>query len=248
MTKVTHYFYISTGAKSVFYTLRARRNAYNDNYICTLSTDADKAIAKATDYVEQYRARVGETEDFKIVFDSNADIELFKRQGKLSAKDTVLFGMIEDGLFPFGKHAHTNIADAPDSYILFWADKAKEENNPIVSALADACVGVALERGLFEKREEAKAAKFELDSKSNFVGDLGERMVFEGELFGCFAKEGWDGSIFYINKVRCGDDIITYMGKKLGEQGDVIKFRATVKDHNEWQGIKSTKVNRPKIL
>jgi len=50
----------------------------------------------------------------------------------------------------------------------------------------------------------------------------------------------------YLTKIRVGDDILVHFGNKhIGEKGQNINFRATVKKHSEYKGIKSTIVNRP---
>ena len=51
----------------------------------------------------------------------------------------------------------------------------------------------------------------------------------------------------YMNKIRCGDNIVVYYGKALGEAGAEISMKATVKCHNEYNGVKQTVVNRPAV-
>ncbi len=247
-------YYISSGAKNAMFTLRCLRTGglvaamYDpDFYICNLAIDEDRAIEKASVYVEAMRERIGETADFKINFDPYPARELNKRRGKLSVRDSRSLGMIEEGVFPFGKHVGTKIVDAPDNYVLYFADKSKEEQEFIMSALSGACMGVALEKGLIAKREEAREERAKVDSLSAHIGTVGERREFEGEVVMCFEKSDVNfGGSYFINKIRCGDDIVSYIGSKaLGKIGEVIKFKATIKAHDVYQGIKSTKVSRP---
>lgn len=244
-------YYVSTGKKNAMYTLRFNRAGVGamfafDNYICNLAADVERAVEKAKTYVDALRDRIGETNDFKIVFDEYPDAEVYKRRGKLSVRDTSNIEQIEDGIFPFGKHAGTKIADAPDSYVLFFADKAKDASEPVMVALSAACMGAALERGLIAKRDQARAERAAQDALSNFIGTVGERRVFEGEVIMSFEKQDGFGGSFWINKVRCGSDLVCYIGSKsLGEKGSSIKFKATVKSHDVYEGAKSTKVSRP---
>lgn len=248
-------YYISTGKKNAMYTLRQRRDVVGqasfmgafmpDFYLCTLAATEDKAVAKAKEYVDAMRDRIGETSGFKIIFDDSPDHENYKRRGKLSTRDTRNMETIEDGFFPFGKHVGTPICAAPESYVLFFADKAKSETDPVMCALSAACMGIALERGWIAKREVVRAERAAVDSLSNFIGKVGERRDFTGVVVTSFNKiTEWDN--YWINKIRVGDDLVSYMGcKSLGNQGEEITFRATIKEHKDYNGIKTTKVNRP---
>lgn len=250
-------YYISTGRKNAMYTLRCRRDAVGqapymadfmpDFYVCTLAADDTRAAEKATTYVDAMRERIGDTDSFKIVFYAGPEREAYKRRGKLSVQDTHKLERIEAGVLPFGKHAGKRIDEAPDSYILYFADKTREQQDDyVVSALAAACMGVALEKGLIAKREQVRAERAVVDALSAFVGTIGERRDFTGQVITSFEKGDESGFSYWINKVRCGDDIVTYTGgKSLGEQGSAITFRATVKRHEECNGVRSTRVSRP---
>jgi hypothetical protein len=110
-------------------------------------------------------------------------------------------------------------------------------------------MGVAMEHDLIAKRQAARDERAAQDAKSNFVGTIGERRQFSGEVVSAFYKEPTDYSDgFWITKVRCGDDLVVYIGNKIAERGETINFKATVKAHNEYEGVKSTKVNRPKLI
>jgi len=252
---ITQTYYISSGAKNAMFTLRCFRTGAvatmfdPDFYLCNLAIDEDRAIEKATAHVEALRERIGENEGFKIMFDPYPSRELNKRRGKLSVRDTHSLNMIEDGVFPFGKHAGTKFVDAPDSYILYFADKSKEDQDFIMGALGAACMGVALEKGLIAKRDAVRAERAVVDALSKHIGTVGERREFEGEVVVCFEKHNpqyMGGGSYFINKIRCGDDIVSYIGSKgLGKVGEVIKFKATIKKHDVYQGINTTLVNRP---
>ncbi|WP_432262918.1 hypothetical protein [Cupriavidus sp. TMH.W2] len=247
-------YYISTGRKGAFYTLRCRRDAVGasaaasafmpDFYVCTLAADETRAAEKAAVYVEAMRERIGESDTFQIVFDDAPEREAFKRRGRLSVRDTRTVERIEAGFFPFGKHAETPIAEAPDAYLLYWADKIRDaEQDYVKAALAAACMGAALEKGLIAKRDAARAERAALDAQSNFLGTVGERRDFTGEVVTAYQKDEFSP---WITKVRCGDDLVTYVGNKaLGTLGAVITFRATIKKHDEYKGVRSTQVSRP---
>lgn len=248
-------FFIRTGKKNVFYTLWSIREGsavgiVREHYICNLSINEDEAEAKAIEYTEAYRQRVGESDSFKVVFGGIDAGDTYKRRGKLSIRDTHNIEAIEAGRFPFGKHAGTMIADAPASYLLFFADKAAEAQEPVMSALSAACLGVALEKGLIAKRDATRAAQREIDLVSQHVGTVGERLEFAATVACVIVKEASAFSDGYtMNKLRdAAGNLFICFGKVLGETGQAIKLRGTVTRHSERDGIKTTVINRPKVM
>jgi uncharacterized protein (DUF3820 family) len=256
-TKIVQTYYVSTGRKNAMYTLRFRRDYVGqapfmfdlmpDHYVCNLAADEARAIEKGADYVEQFRARVGESEEFKIVFDaSGADREAYKRRGKLSVQDTFKIERIESGVIPFGKYSGQNFNDAPDSYILYWVDKSREEiTDVVIGAIIAVCQGIAAEKGLIAKRDAVREARHAADIKSEYIGTIGKRQDFTGVLEYLSGPNDGSYGVWHTNKVRIGSDIVIYFGAPLGEQGETITFRATIKAHKEKDGVKSTQVNRP---
>jgi len=258
MTKMIQTFYISTGAKNAMFTLRCSRALSNsvlpeiyghDFYIRNLAATEELAAAKAVEWVEAFKQRVGDDEDRVIIFDPIPEHDIQARRGKLSAADTRMIETIEAGIAPFGKHNGAPIIDLPESYILFFADKSHEVTRPVMMAFSAACLGVALEKGYIALRDERKAKRLEEDKKSNFVGEEGQRMQFSGVVESSFYKEPQDSYSdgYHINKIRCGDDIVMYFGKQLGQRGQNIVLTGTIKRHSEYNGIKSTQINRPKV-
>jgi hypothetical protein len=247
MTDVRHTAYISTGRKNAMFTLwvgRVGAGCMVDHYVCNLAATEELAEAKAIDYCERMSERCG----FKVHFDGFDVTNIRHRRGNLSARDTANIEQIEAGVFPFGKHAGTRIADAPDGYVLFFADK-HDASDVVTQALAAACMGVAMERDLIAKRQAARDEQAAQDALSRHVGEIGERLTITGEIVSAFYKEptAWaDG--YTITKVRHGNDLFVYWGNGIGERGDVVTMKATVKRHDEYKGVLSTTVNRPKLL
>lgn len=256
-TKIVQTYYVSTGAKNAMYTLRARRDCIGqaahmfefmpDFYVCNLAADEARAMEKGANYVEAFRARVGESDEFKIIFDdTGADREAYKRRGRLSVNDSFKIERIESGVIPFGKYADKNFNDAPDSYILYWVDKSREEiTDAVIGAIIAVCQGIAAEKGLIAKRDAAREARHAADLKSEYIGTIGKCQDFTGVLeYLSGANIGTFGE-WHTNKVRIGSDIVIYFGAPLGKQGETVNFRATIKAHKEKDGVKSTQVNRP---
>lgn len=260
---ITQTFYISTGRKQAMYTLRIHRDnslvpvhplVPVDFYVCNLAATPELAEEKARAYFDAFAARVTQSDSFKLEFAGYADFAIRERRGHLSARDTASIRAIESGVFPFGKHQGTALTTAPASYVLYWADQgAKPDNadNAVIQTLSAACMGIALDLGYIAVRQAKRDAQAAIDALSNHVGAIGERLDITATLFACFAKFEYVGQpepAYYINKLRQGDNIVVYMGKALGEVGDTVNMRATVKAHSTYQGIKTTQVNRPMCL
>lgn len=256
---ITATYFISSGRKNAMYTLRVSRSGgagmyASDNYICNLSTDPDKAEEKAREYFDRWVSRHGETEYFKPVFAGYADFGLFERKGKLSVRDTEMLELVESGVMPFGKNINKRFEDLSMNTVLWWADQSKEENitekGEVFQAVCAACMGVALDKEYIAKREELRQERIDRDNLSEYVGELKQRLEFDGVIEAvadCGMQQvsynGWIEK--YMTKFRVGNDIVVYFGKRMGEPGEAIKFKATVKAHQEYKGVKQTVVNRP---
>lgn len=267
VTVCSQTFYISSGAKNAMYTLRYRRIGDGmpfevDNYVCNLSTDAEKAERKAREYFDVWKDRVGETSHFKINFAGYADFDLYERRSTFSVYQTDMLERLENGIMPIGKHQGKNISDLPASTVLWYADQANNKASGdssydknkanFFNAVCAIMLGYALEFGYIEKREQRRKEIEERGARSKFIGSEKERLDFNGTLVVCkevstiqIAYNKW--SIKYINIIECGDDVVVYFGNPLGDVGSEISFKATVKEHNERNGVKQTVVQRPKV-
>lgn len=258
---ITQTYYIQTGKKNAMYTLRCHRDNDQfqgsvlfdpDFYLCNLAADEETASYKATLYVNVMRERMPDRKDFRIFFDADAGGK-YQRRGKLSVSDTRALERIEAGFVPFGKHAGKAIADLDMGYLLWLSDKAGTFEGVPMNAMGMNAQGIALERGYIAIREAKREERANEDALSGHLGTIGERREFEGEIVTSFAKRYDDQAhseiAYWINKVRCGTDLVTWIGgKSIGAMGSVVKFKATIVGHDDYKGVKSTKVNRPKVI
>ena len=83
---------------------------------------------------------------------------------------------------------------------------------------------------------------------SNFFGEVGQRTDFDVSLKFRLRFENDYGISWLNNLVDAQGNVFVYWGKCLGNKGDNIKMKATIKEHKVYKGIKQTVVNRPKIL
>lgn len=256
-------FYISSGAKNAMYTLRTVVRGGNsfevDNYICNLANDPERAEEKAEAYFDAFVARVGQSSSIKFIYQGYADFQLYERRGGLSVRDTEYMEQVDNGIMPFGKHKGKVIADLPMYTILWWADQANDDgamSNAVFQAVCGRCLGVALEKGYIEQRKidraERDAAIEAAKAASQYMGEVKKRMDFEGVIEASIdlgaRQVAWNTYVEnYLTKILVGDNVVIYFGKFLGEKGDAIKMKATVKEHNERDGVKQTIVNRPAV-
>lgn len=240
--------YISSGALNAMYTLRVRRESdrvYRDNYIANLSITSETAEAKARDYFDRV---FGDRAD--CFFQGFADFEL-NEIGAPKPWEREALMMVADDLWPFGKNKGQSILDAENGYLLWWAEQPVDgSTSHPAAALIDRCKGIALERNLYAKRDQAKAereTRWAADAaRSGWIGDVGERMTFEATVEFIKEFEG-DYGFTYLRKLRTeAGDVIVYWGSaEMGDKGDVVKFDARIKKHDEFRDTKQTVVNRP---
>ena len=106
------------------------------------------------------------------------------------------------------------------------------------------------ERALgWKKEREANDAK---DAASEYVGEVGERIEFTAEVVAL--KSGgdqWNGYwTFYLLRDTTTSNLLVYLGNAdlCGARGDTVTVKATVKEHSTRDGVKQTKVLRPKLV
>lgn len=86
-------------------------------------------------------------------------------------------------------------------------------------------------------------------STNSYIGELGQRRVFEGEVLGSTSFESQFGVTHYY-RVRTEEGFVTVKSSKQWwneqgeERGNRVKFLATIKKHREYKGRLETVVNR----
>lgn len=105
-------------------------------------------------------------------------------------------------------------------------------------------------QGQFAEERKAKFAEANaLDAAvSNWIGSVGERRDFELEIRWMKVFEGVYGAS-YIHGMKDADgNVVIYKGSNcLGQKGDKVKAKASIKEHGERDGVKQTIIARPKL-
>lgn len=115
----------------------------------------------------------------------------------------------------------------------------------LTEAQAAAVVRIATENAA--QREERMAARRASDLKSQHIGTVGERLEFQITCHKTLEFNGRFG-VTYLNICKQGDDVVIYKGSNAFKQGETIRIKATIKAHDEREGIKQTIIARPKEI
>lgn len=93
-----------------------------------------------------------------------------------------------------------------------------------------------------------EVAKRQQNAASVHIGAVGDRIEIEGTIERIVSVETQFG-IMNVNVIRCGNgNVVVYRGNYLGSKGEPVHMMATIADHTEFNGVKQTIVQRPKII
>lgn len=98
-----------------------------------------------------------------------------------------------------------------------------------------------------ESRAKAQAARAEKAETAEWVGEPGERRVFQLTVKSSSARDGSMGTYWMNLAEDEAGNVVVYRGNRW-EPGAQITVRATIKRLDTYQGLKQTVVGRPKIL
>ena len=113
-------------------------------------------------------------------------------------------------------------------------------------------------KGWADDREKKATERKKADAKSSYIGSVKERRFFDLIVNKILSFEGVYGTVF-INICHEVENVVIYKGSnefgswmENGEwenaEGKTICVKATIKDHNEREGVKQTIISRPKVL
>jgi hypothetical protein len=126
--------------------------------------------------------------------------------------------------------------------IMEWGGLTDKQTDLVRRALARAEERVAKAN---QRREERIATE---RATSQHVGTVGERRDFTLTVNRVFSFEGQYG-FTYINICKdAAGNVIVYKGSNNFEEGETLTVKATVKAHDERDGIAQTLIARPKII
>lgn len=124
-----------------------------------------------------------------------------------------------------------------------WGGLTDGQTNAVLAMIERGEARVA-ERA--KAREEARQADAD---KSGWVGAVGERRDFNLTIRMVLEMSGQYG-YSYLHVMHDADgNVVVYKGTNLlGEKGATVRVKATVKEHDSRDGVRQTKISRPKAL
>lgn len=260
-------FYISTGGNSIMYTLRRvtllKDGREADRYVKNLSTDEDKAISIAKDYIAKFDKLVKDV--FLVIFDEHVrqTPQLEWGEGKLTPSDIYKIKSLLNGVILFGKHHGKSLKEIPNDYLCWVCNSykknaLKDSSNKVSEIFSNIALSELIDRGFIESYEQLETYLGELQDKkhqvellSDHIGDVKKRLELT-DLQIEYCRSEWDYTYNqkrYFYKLKKDKDILTYSGTiDLGEEKSKISIKATIKDHKYYNNIKTTVLSRPVIL
>lgn len=255
-------FYLSTGSKEVFYTLK-QINTINgvltpetDRYIKNLSINLDEAILNAEKYIEKINLLFPNVQT--VLYEEPENSPFVKHGLKLTGRQVNNLRLIYLNKIPFGKHAYKKFSELPHEYILWAIKSMKDSLDYSLRSLSGALFAYAVEIELINSQEDVERTLNEIntkkaeESKSKHLGRIKERLTLDVEILtektAYTDGYGLRGQTTYSFTLLSGENMLYYRGSKnFGKVGEKLKIIATVTEHFEMNGIKFTKINRPSL-
>jgi hypothetical protein len=137
---------------------------------------------------------------------------------------------------PVVKAAFGDFFDAMRDNVNEWGGLTVAQTRAVIGMIVRAETRVA---GFAAKRAAEGAA-------SGWIGTVGERRDFTVTIRHIHTMEGQFGTSFLHILNDAQGNVVIYKGTKLlGDKGETLTVKATVKEHGERDGVKQTKIARP---
>jgi uncharacterized protein (DUF3820 family) len=225
-----------------------------------LSQDPDEAIAKAQGYSEQMGVKLSTTRDqlvseMREIKRATAEqmnerrIKEEQRQAEWDAQreawNKERDEKIASGIFTFGPFAGKRFEEAPRGYLTWLMDKASDfEVGSVIRITADAILRLVPHLALPKP------------DKTAIVGQPKQRLTFDVIVVGSrhFTRAAFSGygvEVVYVTTMvdkATNACLVVFSGAFNPEEGDELKIKATVKDHDEYKGQAQTIVQRVTVL
>lgn len=257
------YLYLSTGALTKMHTLRVyfeelrsgidgQYRAERDWYLRNISTDADKALEKANKFSEANNIRLINDGDLlelaeirrrsseQKALDEAEKEEAF--QATQRARETALMEIIDQGIFPYGKHngeTFEGVYKYDKGYLVWMVNNKDEELDAVSNSLKNALL--ASYPNL--KVPEYESVEYFGEPKTRYKG-------IKAKVVGSYGFDGFYGWVHIEKLLTENGEVLVYMGAS-GFEWDVsddVIIDFTVKSHEEYEGEIQTKILRIKLI
>jgi len=245
-------YYISTGEKTMMYTLRqqwldkaGQYDVVRDHHMQNLSIDKDRAHEKAVALlpegavIEKPRFNLEEIRRLESVEISEArriKEEQYEEQQAAYRQDKM--DKIAQGRWPFGIYNGDKFDCAPDSYSVFMMSCDCEDDDIVMACLQNA-LNIA-----FPHLVNLPTAN------GDFFGVIKKRYEFKATLVKSFCFETFYGWITIEQYVSETGELLHYKGSapKGDGLGKIHHFKATVKAHDEYKDTNQTHIQRISMI
>lgn len=260
-------FYISTGEGSIMYTLRRitilKDGRESDAYVKNLSTDKDKALLSAVEYVDKFKNIIRDV--FIVVLDDQIKYTAYLEwgDGKLTQGELYKIKSLLNGVVLFGKHYGKRIQDIPNDYLCWVCEIYKKkaqsnQSNKLYELFSNIALAELIDREFIKTYKqlesylsEVQQNKHSIELLSEYVGDVKKRIEIS-DLTIEYCRSEWDqvyNQKRYFFKLKKDHDILIYSGTiDLGQENSKVSLKATVKDHRFYKDVKTTVLSRPILM
>lgn len=256
-------FFISVGLKNCFFTLRETYlhtysvggracSEVRSHHWQNLSQDATVAVEKATEIAAQHGMPMRSTVDsiqqeLNTIKRASAE-EMERRQREATERELIWAGerartdeqmreVINAGFFPFGQYAGKAFEHAELGYLNWMMDKAADfEEGSHIRLIADKLINDYAE------------LRFPVAVPGKYTGVVGKRDTYAATVVRTFFFDGAYGRMYIIKMVAKDGACIVSKGQFRANVGEVLTFKATVKEHAEYKGEAQTVVNRVALI
>lgn len=136
---------------------------------------------------------------------------------------------------------------------IYANDGASSSVDPTKTELLWSRPADAVMPSLFEEEEKRIAAAVAANANKTFIGKVGERIELTAKIVSVKQFEGqsfsyYDSGVRTMTVLEDADGNRLMYWNALGSKGETVRFKATVKAHQEYKGVKQTVLSRAKVL
>lgn len=150
------------------------------------------------------------------------------------------------------KAAAAKIIEWATAEYQFDADDANKNNSFVLNVsnalelglVPNKMVGIVACLPAMKDRADEKAARDEVNGKSEFFGTVKERITFDAEVVGVHYIDGHYGTTTLYTMLVGTNVAKWFSSRDVLNKGEKYTLKATIKDHDEFNGTKQTVVTR----
>lgn len=161
------------------------------------------------------------------------------------------------GIIPFGQQKGIKVEAAENTHLKWIIENArKQPKNLILNSLKYSSILTLLERGeinteSYKKLTTLKDGKLKTEINSQYIKPLGARLELNGVITHHSSRldQIYGGRNNFYKIITPDGNILIYSGKThLGEKGDNINIKATIKKYDSYRDCRTNIISSPKTI